>query len=163
MSDDPARIKDVLKELGGHMGIKAPAETAALWSRWKDIVGSSVADHASPSSLRDGVLKVRVDSPAWATEIGYLAGEIRSRINAALGSAAVAEIRVWVGAKRDGANQPQSSGTGPRATAPRSRRPDPDADPMEAFERARGAWLKSTRGVRAGVRSGASDRGEKSR
>ena len=162
MSDDPARIKDVLKELGGHMGIKAPAETAALWSRWRDIVGSAVADHASPSSLRDGVLKVRVDSPGWATEMGYMAGEIRSRINAALGSAAVSEVRVWVGSKDDAAGQPSSTAV-KRGSAPRPRRPRPDADPLEAFERARGAWLKSTRQVRSGTRSDHSNREEKSR
>ena len=163
MSDDPARIKDVLKELGGRMGIKAPAETAALWSRWKDIVGSAVADHASPSSLRDGVLKVRVDSPGWATEMGYMAGEIRSRINAALGSAVVSEVRVWVGSQNENPTQPSSAGGGRGGQPPRPRRPRPDADPLEAFERARGAWLKSTRQVRSGTRSALSDRGENSR
>ena len=101
MRDDPAPIKDVLKQLGGSMGIKAPAETAAVWSRWKDIVGESVAQHASPSSLRDGVLRVCADSPTWATEIGYLGGEIRARINHALGAPVVREIRVWVGSKKD--------------------------------------------------------------
>ena len=145
------------------MGIKAPAETGALWSRWKDIVGKAVADHASPSSLRDGVLKVRVDSPGWATEMGYMAGEIRSRINAALGSAVVSEVRVWVGSKNENPGQSSSGAASQRDQAPRRPRPNPDADPLEAFERARGAWLKSTRQVRSGARSVPSDRRENSR
>ncbi|HYN36647.1 MAG TPA: DUF721 domain-containing protein [Actinomycetota bacterium] len=163
MKDEPARIKDVLKGLGGHMGIKAPAETAALWSKWKDIVGESVAQHASPSSLREGVLRVRVDSSTWATEIGYLASEIRSRVNAALGSAAVTEVRVWVGSKKDAQEQAGSASPGPRKTPPKRRPRNVDADPIEAFERARGAWFKNTRGMRSGPHAEPSESPEKSR
>lgn len=162
MSDDPARIRDVLKELGA-MGIKAPTETAELWTRWAEIVGDQIAKHASPSSLRDGVLRLRVESPTWATEIGYLGEDIRSRVNAALRTDTVREVRAWVGSR----NEPvQGTGTvseQPRDRAPARRRRDADADPQEAFQRARGAWLRKTRGVRSVPRSEAPDRPEKRR
>lgn len=163
MKDEPARIKDVLKDLGGHMGIKAPAETAALWSKWRDIVGESVAQHAAPSSLRDGVLRVRVDSSTWATEIGYLASEIRSRVNAALGTPSVTEVRVWVGSKKDAQEQPGSAPAGRRKDTRKRRPRDADADPVAAFEKARGAWFRSTRGMRSGPPAEPADSPEKSR
>lgn len=163
MKDEPARVKDVLKGLGNQMGIKAPAETAALWSKWKDIVGESMARHAAPSSLRDGVLRVRVDSPTWATEIGYLASEIRTRVNAALGSAAVAEVRVWVGSKKDAQEQPGPASAGPRKAPRKHRLTDADTDPVAAFERARGAWFRSTRGMRSSASAEPSESSEKSR
>ena len=145
------------------MGIKAPAETAALWSKWKDIVGESVARHAAPSSLRDGILRVRVDSSTWATEIGYLASEIRSRVNVALGSPTVTEVRVWVGSKKDVQEQAGAASGGPRRTPPKRRPRNVEADPIEAFERARGAWFKRTRGVRSGPPEEPSESPEKSR
>ena len=162
MSDDPAPIRDLLKELGA-MGIKAPAETAELWVRWSEIVGDQIAKHASPSSLRNGVLRVRVESPTWATEIGYLGEDIRSRVNAALRNDTVREVRAWVGARNEPAQGTRSVSEQPRDRVPPRRSRDADVDPQEAFQRARGAWLRRTRGVRSVPRSEGSHRPEKRR
>lgn len=123
---------------GKRLGLDHPSEVGALWARWVDIVGPDVAQHAEPSSLRSGLLRVRTDSPVWATEISYLGEEIRRRANELLGRELVAEVRVW---------------TGPGAMSARRARPVPAAprergetvvsdDPNEAFERARRAWLR---------------------
>ena len=162
MSDDPAPIRDVLKELGA-MGIKAPAETAELWARWAEIVGDQIAKHASPSSLREGVLRVRVESPTWATEIGYLGEDIRARVNAALRADTVREVRAWVGSKSEPGQGARTDSEQPRKPVPARRRRDADADPQEAFQRARGAWMRRTRGVRSTPRSEGPDRPEKRR
>ncbi len=141
MTDDPLRLKDLLPDATGRLGIPSPEATGRVWAAWGDIVGPAVAAHAEPTSLRDGVLRVRVDSPAWATEIGYLADEIRSRANAVTGQPLVSEVRVWTG--------PASGRSGARAAG----RPTPDADPeepdrepakdpAEALERARRAWSR---------------------
>lgn len=162
MSEDPAPIRDVLKELGA-MGIKAPVETAELWARWAEIVGDQIAKHASPSSLRDGVLRVRVESPTWATEIGYLGEDIRSQVNTALRTDAVREVRVWVGSKNEPVQGARAASEQPRGRVTARPRRDADADPQEAFQRARGAWLRKTRGVRSTPRSEGPDRPEKRR
>jgi predicted nucleic acid-binding Zn ribbon protein len=121
-----------------------------VWAHWREIVGPSIADHADPTSLRQGVLRVRADSPAWATEIGYLGTEIKTRINAAVGSTLVDEVRVWIGARveRKDRRPPDEGRTRPR---PRAASDDPEA----ALERAKKAWSRTVeRGSDEGPRRG---------
>ncbi|MDQ3952268.1 MAG: DUF721 domain-containing protein [Actinomycetota bacterium] len=141
MGDDLLRLKDLLPDATGRLGIPSPEATGRVWAAWSDIVGPAVAAHAEPTSLRGGVLKVRVDSPAWATEIGYLADEIRSRANAVTGKPLVSEVRVWTGPAPARGGAPADDGGGSRQTAEQPDR-EPAKDPAEALERARRAWSK---------------------
>ncbi|MFN2388653.1 MAG: DUF721 domain-containing protein [Actinomycetota bacterium] len=131
-----ARLRDLLGAAGARLGMSAPVETGMLWARWDDIVGEQIADHASPTSLRDGVLRVCADSPAWANEIGYLGDELRRRCNEAVGRELVREVRVWTGprARRRRGAPGRPGHQSERATA------SPDT-PQEALERARRAWV----------------------
>ena len=138
------RLKDLLPGATGRLGIPSPEATGRVWSAWTEIVGPSVAAHAEPTSLRDGVLKVRADSPAWATEIGYLAEEIRSRANAVTGRPLVSEVRVWMG---PAGRKRSPAEAGPAASGGASKGDDrePPQDPAEALERAHRAWAKRHR------------------
>ncbi|HEV2757151.1 MAG TPA: DUF721 domain-containing protein [Actinomycetota bacterium] len=138
MRDDPRPLKDLLPDATKRLGIPSPEATGRVWARWKEVVGPDVAAHAEPTSLRAGVLRIRADSPAWATEIGYLAGEIRSRVNAATGEPLVSEVRVWTGPPPARANVPAAAPEGAGEEPQR----EPPADPAEALERARRAWAK---------------------
>lgn len=140
MSSEPKRVREVLAGLGDVLGVGSPAEVAKVWAEWRGIVGPGIAAHADPTSLRAGVLRIRADSPTWATELGYLAGEITTRINRAVGTRLVREVKVWVGPRREPA---QPADPKPEAT-PEKRPPvPPPADPEQALERARAAWAKS--------------------
>lgn len=141
MRDDLRRLKDLLPEATGRLGIPSPEATGRVWSAWRDIVGPAVAAHAEPTSLRDGVLRVRTDSPAWATEIGYLADEIRTRANAVTGKALVSEVRVWTG-PRPSSSLPGAGAGEPPGGGPAGVDREPARDPAEALERARNAWAK---------------------
>ncbi|MDQ4144524.1 MAG: DUF721 domain-containing protein [Actinomycetota bacterium] len=141
MREDPERLQNLLGEVGARLGLGSPADVGKVWARWREIVGPGIADHADPTSLREGVLRVRADSPAWATEIGYLGGEIRSRINEAVGSALVAEVRVWIGARKEARPTLESSRGTP---SPKPLRPAGSDDPEQALERARRAWARAT-------------------
>lgn len=141
MGDDLLRLKDLLPDATSRLGIPSPEATGRVWSAWPEIVGPAVAAHAEPTSLRNGVLKVRADSPAWATEIGYLVDEIRSRANAVTGRALVTEVRVWTGPGRASAKGPEGAPS-EAAAGPDRERP---GDPIEALERARRAWAKRRR------------------
>ncbi len=142
MSDDssfPKLLRDLLPGLDGVLPLEAPAETAALWSRWREIVGLEIAQHAEPTSLRQGVLRVRAESPVWATELGYLSDEIKQRANKAVGRVVVAEVRVWTGGgPMRGEPRPRRKGrSGPVRVA--------QDDPVVALEHARGAWARTRR------------------
>lgn len=141
MGDDFVRLKDALPGATARLGIPSPEATGRVWSAWKEIVGPAVAAHAEPTSLREGVLRVRADSPAWATEIGYLADDIRSRANAVTGRALVSEVRVWTGPRPSGGATSGGPGTASE-TGPGGPDREPAQDPVEALERARRAWAK---------------------
>jgi hypothetical protein len=144
VSEGPQRLRDVLEAVGVRLGFRAPVETGAIWSRWREIVGDVIADHAEPSSLRSGVLRVRTESPTWATEIGYLADQVLERANEVAGRPLVSEVRIWVGPERQ-----TTRGKG-RDRAPEkgvaTKRPSAGSDdPKVALERARQAWSAASK------------------
>lgn len=133
------RLRDLLDGITGRFGMEAAVSTGAVWDRWPEIVGDSIALHAEPTSLRRGVLRIRTDSPVWATEIGYLADDIRERANGVAGRELVREVRIWTSptpvkqrARRREKSTPQEGAAAAK---------EPPADPISAFERARRAWL----------------------
>ncbi len=136
---DPAPLRGLLGSAASGYGLDDALSAATLWKRWVEVVGPDVAAHAEPTSLREGVLRVRADSPVWAHEIGYLAAEIKKRANETLGSEAVAEVRVW---NAPGAPVPKRPSAGDRdlSSARVRSSEDLDQDPLNALEKARVAW-----------------------
>jgi predicted nucleic acid-binding Zn ribbon protein len=142
--DDIPRLKEVLAQAGERIGIDRAAEAGALWARWEEIVGDAVAEHAEPTSLRRGVLKIRATSAAWASEIGYLKEPIMRAANQALGAGVVTDVQVWTGPgpirRRATASERGSEPARDEPSEPVAR------DPEEALARARAAWHKRARG-----------------
>jgi hypothetical protein len=77
--------------------MESPLESAAIVATWGEIVGPEVAAKCRPTSLKAGVLRVRTDSPAWASEFRYLTAEVIRRINGQFGREVVKEVKPWVG------------------------------------------------------------------
>lgn len=148
----PASIRELLAEFGSRLGLRDAVATGGLWAKWEEIVGPRIAEHAQPTSLRQGVLRVRVSSPTWATELTYFAPEIVRRANASAGAEIVREVKVWSGpGPMTGGAEKRARKTPvepvPHGGADRSGRAS--EDPKEAFEAARRAWLaKRSRGSR---------------
>ena len=133
---DIVRVGDVLEGVGARFGLAHAGRIGRLWRSWREVAGEAVAAHAEPTSLRQGVLRIRADSPLWATEIGYLSEEIKAEVNAFLGDHLVHEVRVWTGPGRVPAAEPEAIRS-PPPTRPSSHHP------AEAFERALGAWKRT--------------------
>ena len=140
---EPVRLVEVLDGVGKRLGLGQAVRTGRLWRAWREVVGGALADHVEPTSLRQGVLRVRADSPAWATEIGYLSDDIRLRVNAFFGEEVVDEVRVWTGPGR--VAEPATAPPRPQAPGPRG---EPARHPAEALERARRAWARRLAGRR---------------
>jgi predicted nucleic acid-binding Zn ribbon protein len=95
--DEPVPLRDALNRVGAELGMPAPDAIGAVHARWEEIVGPDVARHARPSGVRDGVLTVVVDDPAWATQLRFLEAEIVRAAAAVAGPEIVREVRVRVG------------------------------------------------------------------
>jgi predicted nucleic acid-binding Zn ribbon protein len=94
--DEPVHLRDALEAVGDELGLPSPDALRAVLAVWPDLVGIDVAGHARPVTLRDGLLTIAVDDPAWSTRVRYLEGELVRAVAPRLGPGAVRAVRVRV-------------------------------------------------------------------
>jgi len=114
---DPQPLAASLPAFIADQGWEQVTASALLMSQWSQIVGEDLASHVAPESCIDGVLTLRAESTAWATQVRLLLGYLRSAIDEAVGAGVVSDIRVqgpqapsWVAGPR------RVKGRGPRDT-----------------------------------------------
>jgi predicted nucleic acid-binding Zn ribbon protein len=95
--DEPRRVGESLDKVARRLGAPGARSLGAVFGHWDDIVGPVVAAHATPVSLRDGVLRVEVDEPGWATQLRYLAPDVIRRCGEVAGPDVVVSVEVKVG------------------------------------------------------------------
>jgi predicted nucleic acid-binding Zn ribbon protein len=96
-SDEPRPLRDSLAEVSADLGLPEPDALAFLIQEWESLVGPDVAPHCRLTSLRDGVLRVTVDTAPRGTQLRYLEGELVERAASLVGDDVVRELRVRVG------------------------------------------------------------------
>lgn len=107
---------DVLRSLRSDGGARPPTTVTALgglFGRWDDIVGPAVAAHVQPVSLDGDVLVVRVDDPAWATQLKFLERSMRDRL-AEVAGVTIGRVEVRVGEAHSDAREGRRSTAGRR-------------------------------------------------
>jgi predicted nucleic acid-binding Zn ribbon protein len=62
--------------------------------RWREVVGSELADHCTPETFEAGVLVVRTDSTSWATQVRLLVPQLLARLAKDVGPNVVREVKV---------------------------------------------------------------------
>ena len=87
---------DSLDRVASSLGVSRASTLTGVFASWPELVGEAVAQHAHPRSLRDGVLVVAVDEPAWATQLRWLEADLITRLTEALGPGEVDRIEVRV-------------------------------------------------------------------
>lgn len=78
---DPEGLERSLRGIAADLGTASPALLRQVFARWEEVVGPDVAAHATPVSVRDGILRVVVDHPAWATSLRMLSGQVIERLS----------------------------------------------------------------------------------
>jgi predicted nucleic acid-binding Zn ribbon protein len=97
---EPRPVGDSLPGLARSLGIPAPAALSVLFARWEEIVGPTIAAQAWPVQVRNGVLRIGVDLPGWATQLSFLAPDLLRQVVAATGDATIDRIEVKVVSRR---------------------------------------------------------------
>jgi predicted nucleic acid-binding Zn ribbon protein len=76
----------------------APATTLGrVQEIWERTAGSAIALAASPTAERNGVLTVTCEASVWAQELDLIAEQLVGRLNAALGTEEIRELRCRTG------------------------------------------------------------------
>jgi len=90
----PPALGDLVNSLATSRGWAKRLEGARVHELWSEIAGEELARHVEPVRLAGGVLVVRAESPAWATQISYLAAQLLQRANEVLGEGQVRTVTV---------------------------------------------------------------------
>lgn len=95
-SEDVFTLGDIIQQLMQRKEFKVGAPLGKLMSGWERIVGERLAAETIPTGLEHGTLSVAASTGAWATQVKFLAEEVRRRANEELGSEVVRRVRVTV-------------------------------------------------------------------
>lgn len=91
---DPQPMDASVERLVANRGWDTELRVHGVFSRWAAIVGSEIAEHATPESYVEGRLVVRTDSTAWATQLRLMAPSVVRRVNEELGDETVRVVEV---------------------------------------------------------------------
>jgi predicted nucleic acid-binding Zn ribbon protein len=90
---DPQSVSKVLDGVTDSLGWRTPLAQTDLAAAWRSIAGAETARHASVEGFADGVLLVRCDSTAWATQLSLMRSQISDRIARDFPDAGVDSLR----------------------------------------------------------------------
>nr|WP_182113949.1 DciA family protein [Actinotalea sp. JY-7876] len=91
---DPALLGDTLARLAAERGWREDLSVGGVVGRWREVVGDQVADHCVPESFDDGLLVVRTDSTAWASNLRLLVPQLLATLEREVGADVVREVKV---------------------------------------------------------------------
>ena len=107
----PRPVADGLDHLARRLGAPTASALGAVFSHWEEAVGPTIAAHATPRSLADGVLVVGVDQPGWATQLRYLTNDLLQRLKEVAGEGVVGRIDIRVEGGPQKAKRPPFRGS----------------------------------------------------
>jgi predicted nucleic acid-binding Zn ribbon protein len=90
----PKSVSSLVEGMASSKGWGRRLRGARVHAAWSEIAGEELARHVQPVRLAGGVLVVRTESAAWATQVTYLAAQLRDRANAVLGEGEVRTVTV---------------------------------------------------------------------
>lgn len=91
---DPQPLGAATRDLAKSQGWSPRVAEGAVFAQWPTVVGEQIAEHATPTVLRDGVLNVSAESTAWATQLRMVQAQLLAKIAAAVGDGVVTSLRI---------------------------------------------------------------------
>jgi predicted nucleic acid-binding Zn ribbon protein len=90
---DPRGLGDVVDALATQLGWTSALAQADLLEGWRELAGEETARHAIPDQITDGVLVIRCESTAWATQLRMMRSELLAAIADRFPQAGIESIR----------------------------------------------------------------------
>ena len=91
---DPQPLGSIARDVAKKRGWAARVAEGTVLGQWPAVVGQHIADHATPTALRDGVLSVSAESTAWATQLRIIQAQVLAKIAAAVGDGVVTALKI---------------------------------------------------------------------
>ena len=93
-------LQRLLEEVLANLDLRGRFREHLALLVWPEVAGGVVAAHAQAEAVRDGVLLVATDTPAWAQELQMRRKELLARIAAQVGEGVIREIHFRSGGSR---------------------------------------------------------------
>ena len=90
---DPKPLGDAIAGLTNQLGWSGPLSQHEVLASWGEIAGEETAKHSEPIAIEGGVLQVRCESTAWATQLRLMRTQLVTEIVARFPGAGVETIR----------------------------------------------------------------------
>lgn len=91
---DPRTVGEALDSLVGQLAWSPGVTAGTIQARWTELFGAEVASHTSYVSFDAGVLTMRADSTAWATNLRWTVPTMLRTLGEELGEGVVVQIEV---------------------------------------------------------------------
>lgn len=91
---DPKLLGDQISSFVAERGWEADISIGNVIGRWPQIVGPDIAAHSHPVEFVEGVLTVRTESTAWATQLRLLSSTLLGRLAGEVGEGVVTDVRI---------------------------------------------------------------------
>ena len=76
-------LKDELLHVLQINGLDSEIKKHLVFKNWEKIVGEKISEHARPDHISGDILFIKVDNPAWKTELSMLYTTLNERIQKA--------------------------------------------------------------------------------
>ncbi|MBI2433087.1 MAG: DUF721 domain-containing protein [Candidatus Hydrogenedentes bacterium] len=77
----PVDVGSILEQLKQTTKLGEQLEQAVIWERWPEIAGPRLYIHGRPHSIKDGCLRIEVESSVWMNKFAYQRQHVINRIN----------------------------------------------------------------------------------
>ena len=88
------RLGAATRDLARTRGWSPRVAEGTVFGQWQTVVGEQIAEHATPTALREGVLSVSAESTAWATQLRMVQSQLLAKIAAAVGDGVVTSLKI---------------------------------------------------------------------
>jgi hypothetical protein len=89
---EPALAGDLVDKLLHGLGLDERLHQYKALIIWNDVVGPQIAARTRPVRIRENILEINVDQPAWMQQLQLMKPKILSRLNAELGEATIKDL-----------------------------------------------------------------------
>jgi hypothetical protein len=89
---EPALAGDLVDKLLHGLGLDERLQQYKALIIWNDVVGPQIAARTRPVRIRDNILEINVDQPAWMQQLQLMKPKILARLNAELGKATIRDL-----------------------------------------------------------------------
>ena len=103
-SNKPVHISDILARMKQTTVLGKNLEQAKIWEHWEKLIGKHLAAHCRPHSIKDGQLRIIVESPVWMHKLSYLKWDLLLRINRMAGKELVSDAFFVLASDEDALN-----------------------------------------------------------